>query len=45
MEISLEAIIQESFALYDRYNVVLIQRKALVKKGSYTGSDEFAQSI
>lgn len=45
LEISLEAIIQGAFALYDRYNVVLIQRKALVKKGSYTGSDEFAQSI
>ena len=45
LEISLEAIIQGAFALYDRYNVVLIQRKALVKNGSYTGSDEFAQSI
>ena len=45
LEVSLEAIIQGAFALYDRYNVVLIQRKALVKKGSYTGSDEFAQSI
>ena len=45
LEVSLEKVIQEAFALYDRYNVVLIQRKALVKKGSYTGSDEFAQSI
>lgn len=45
LEVSLEAIIQGAFALYDRYNVVLIQRKALVKKGNYTGSDEFAQSI
>ena len=45
LEVSLEAIIQGAFALYDRYNVVLIQRKALVKNGSYTGSDEFAQSI
>ena len=45
LEVSLEAIIQGAFALYDRYNVVLIQRKALVKKGSYTGSDEFAKSI
>ena len=45
LEVSLEAIIQGAFALYDRYNVVLIQRKALVKKGSYTGSNEFAQSI
>ena len=45
LEISLEAIIQGAFALYDRYNVVLIQRKALVKNGSYTGSDEFAKSI
>ena len=45
LEISLEKVVQEAFALYDRYNVVLIQRKALVKNGSYTGSDEFAQSI
>lgn len=45
LEVSLEAIIQGAFALYDRYNVVLIQRKTLVKNGSYTGSDEFAQSI
>ena len=45
LEVSLEAIIQGAFALYDRYNVVLIQRKALVKNGSYTGSDEFAKSI
>ena len=45
MEVSLEKVVQEAFALYDRYNVVLIQRKALVKNGSYTGSDEFAQSI
>ena len=45
LEVSLEKVIQEAFALYDRYNVVLIQRKALVKNGSYTGSDEFAQSI
>ena len=45
LEVSLEKVVQEAFALYDRYNVVLIQRKALVKKGSYTGSDEFAQSI
>lgn len=45
LEVSLGKIIQEAFALYDRYNVVLIQRKALVKNGSYTGSDEFAQSI
>ena len=45
LEVSLEKVVQEAFALYDRYNVVLIQRKALVKNGSYTGSDEFAQSI
>lgn len=45
LEVSLETLIQQSFNLYDRYNNVLIQRKALVKKGSYTGSDEFAQSI
>lgn len=45
LEVSLEKIVQEAFALYDRYNVVLIQRRALVKNGSYTGSDEFAQSI
>lgn len=45
LEVSLEKIIQEAFALYDRYNVVLIQRRALVKNGSYTGSDEFALSI
>lgn len=45
LEVSLEKVVQESFALYDRYNVVLIQRRALVKNGSYTGSDEFAQSI
>lgn len=45
LEVSLEEIVQNSFALYDRYNVVLIQRRALVKNGSYTGSDEFAQSI
>lgn len=45
LEVSLEEVVQNSFALYDRYNVVLIQRRALVKNGSYTGSDEFAQSI
>ena len=45
LEVSLEEVVQNAFALYDRYNVVLIQRKALVKNGSYTGSDEFAQSI
>ena len=45
LEVSLEDVIQNAFALYDRYNVVLIQRRALVKNGSYTGSDEFAQSI
>ena len=45
LEVSLEKVVQEAFALYDRYNVVLSQRKALVKNGSYTGSDEFAQSI
>ena len=45
LEVSLEKVVQEAFALYDRYNVVLIERKALVKNGSYTGSDEFAQSI
>ena len=45
LEISLEEVVQNAFALYDRYNVVLIQRRALVKNGSYTGSDEFAQSI
>lgn len=45
LEVSLEKVVQEAFALYNRYNVVLIQRKALVKNGSYTGSDEFAQSI
>ena len=45
LEVSLEEVIQNAFALYDRYNVVLIQRRALVKNGSYTGSDEFAQSI
>lgn len=45
LEVSLEKVVQGAFALYDRYNVVLIQRKALVKNGSYTGSDEFAQSI
>ena len=45
LEVSLEKVVQEAFALYDRYNVVLIQRRALVKNGSYTGSDEFAQSI
>ena len=45
LEVSLEEVVQNAFTLYDRYNVVLIQRKALVKNGSYTGSDEFAQSI
>ena len=45
LEVSLEEVIQNAFALYDRYNVVLLQRRALVKNGSYTGSDEFAQSI
>ena len=45
LEVSLEEVIQNAFVLYDRYNVVLIQRRALVKNGSYTGSDEFAQSI
>lgn len=45
LEVSLEEVVQNAFALYDRYNVVLIQRRALVKNGSYTGSDEFAQSI
>lgn len=45
LEISLEEVVQNAFALYDRYNVVLIQRRALVKNGSYTGSNEFAQSI
>lgn len=45
LEVSLEEVVQNAFALYDRYNIVLIQRKALVKNGSYTGSDEFAQSI
>ena len=45
LEVSLETVIQNAFALYDRYNAVLIQRKTLVKNGSYTGSDEFALSI
>lgn len=45
LEVSLEEVVQNAFALYDRYNVVLIQRRALVKNGGYTGSDEFAQSI
>ena len=45
LQVSLETVIQNAFALYDRYNTVLIQRKALVKNGSYTGSDEFALSI
>lgn len=45
LEVSLEEVVKNAFALYDRYNVVLIQRRALVKNGSYTGSDEFAQSI
>lgn len=45
LEVSLEEVVQNAFALYDRYNVVLIQRRALVKNGSYTGSDEFAKSI
>ena len=45
LEVSLEEVVQNAFSLYDRYNVVLIQRRALVKNGSYTGSDEFAQSI
>lgn len=45
LEVSLEEVVQNAFALYDRYNVVLIQRRELVKNGSYTGSDEFAQSI
>ena len=45
LEVSLEEVVQNAFALYDRYNIVLIQRRALVKNGSYTGSDEFAQSI
>ena len=45
LEVSLEEVVQNAFALYDRYNVILIQRRALVKNGSYTGSDEFAQSI
>lgn len=45
LEVSLEEVVQNAFALYDRYNVVLIQRRALVKNGNYTGSDEFAQSI
>ena len=45
LEVSLEEVVQNAFALYDRYNVVLIQRRALVKNGSYTGSDEFSQSI
>lgn len=45
LEVSLEEVVQNAFALYDRYNVVLIQRRALVKNGSYTGSDEFTQSI
>lgn len=45
LEVSLEEVVQNAFALYDRYNVVLVQRRALVKNGSYTGSDEFAQSI
>ena len=45
LEVSLEEVVQNAFTLYDRYNVVLIQRRALVKNGSYTGSDEFAQSI
>ena len=45
LEVSLEEVVQNAFALYDRYNVVLIKRRTLVKNGSYTGSDEFAQSI
>ena len=45
LEVSLEEVVQNAFTLYDRYNVVLIQRRALVKNGSYTGSDEFTQSI
>ena len=45
LEVSLEKVIQEAFALYDRYNVVLIQRKALVKNGNYSGTEEFAKSI
>lgn len=45
LEVSLEEVVQNAFSLYDRYNVVLIQRRALVKNGSYTGSDEFAKSI
>ena len=45
LNISLENVIQQGFNLYDRYNNVLIQRRALVKNGNYSGSDEFAQSI
>ena len=45
LNISLENLIQQGFNLYDRYNNVLIQRKALVKNGNYSGTEEFAKSI
>jgi hypothetical protein len=45
LEVSLEEVVQNAFALYDRYNVVLIQRRALVKNGNYSGTEEFAKSI
>ena len=45
LEVSLETLIQQSFNLYDKYNNVLIQRRALVKNGNYSGTEEFAKSI
>lgn len=45
LNISLENVIQQGFNLYDRYNNVLIQRRALVKNGNYSGTEEFAKSI
>ena len=45
LEVSLEILIQQSFNLYDKYNNVLIQRRALVKNGNYSGTEEFAKSI
>ena len=45
LEVSLETLVQQSFNLYDKYNNVLIQRRALVKNGNYSGTEEFAKSI
>ena len=45
LNVSLETLVQQSFILYDKYNNVLIQRRALVKNGNYSGTEEFAKSI